>query len=77
MLKSTCALLGTALLIAVLFCGVSQPVASARPYLLADGPQPPPPPIPWLSPDHHVRIADGPQPPPPPIPWLRQTVRAA
>jgi hypothetical protein len=81
MLKSTCALLGITVLIAVVFCGVSQPVAPSHPYLLADGPEPPAPPIPipWLRPDHSVRVADGPEPPAPPIPipWLRPDRSAA
>jgi hypothetical protein len=77
MLKSMCALLGIAVLIAVMSCGAIQLAAPGHPRLLADGPEPPAPPIPWLRPANSVRIADGPEPPAPPIPWLRQTVRAA
>jgi hypothetical protein len=58
MLKSTCAILGLAVLVAMVFCGVSQPVAPGHPCLLADGPQPPGDPIPiiWLQPDRSGRL---------------------
>ena len=48
MLKSMCALLGIAVLIAVMSCGAIQLAAPGHPRLLADGPEPPAPPIPWL-----------------------------
>jgi hypothetical protein len=78
MLKLTCAILGIAVFIAVGFCGASQPVAPGHPYLVADGPYPPPDRVCWpwdcanpsggalqpVAPPHPYLVADGPQPPP-------------
>ena len=79
MLKLTCAILGIAVFIAVGFCGASQPVAPGHPYLVADGPYPPPDEPqcwPWkcanlsgralqpVAPPHAYLVADGPEPPP-------------
>jgi hypothetical protein len=78
MLKLTCAILGIAVFIAVGFCGALQPVAPGHPYLVADGPEPPPDLNCWpwncanhsgralqpVAPPHAYLVADGPEPPP-------------
>ena len=58
---------------------VDQYPRAASTTIRADGPEPPPPPIPYYSGmgDRSFLTADGPEPPPPPIPYAERLFRAA